>query len=486
MAVTVLVASCPGPGDGSETDPYCSIQTAIDNAAMEGDEIVVVPGTYFETIDFLGKAVWLHSSDGAQVTVIDAGGGYGSVVKCVSGEGADSVLEGFTITGGTGIDACGPGVFCSLGGGMYNVASSPTVKNCIFSGNSATSLDGGSGGGMYNGWGASPTVTGCTFRGNFATFGGGIASHYANSSPTVVDCVFSGNGSYGGGGAVDGGSGRPPITNCLFIGNWAAMWGGFDAYGGAMSGGAAINCTFIGNTVVGVGGGGAMAYGMAINCIFQDNSPDQVVDVMATYSNVEGGWSGTGNIDADPMFVQPLEPPMDCCLPHLEGGCADPSCEAIVCDIAPRCCEYEWDSYCAYLAVTGCGDSCPSPPANLRLLPDSPCIDAGHNNAISELTDTDLDGNPRFADDPATDDTGCGVPVVVDIGAYEHQGVPAEVPLFADLNDDGVVTIVDLMMLNGCTGSDDPDCCLADLDADGVVGMSDRMLLFHRLYHAAP
>ena len=44
------------------------------------------------------------------------------------------------------------------------------------------------------------------------------------------------------------------------------------------------------------------------------------------------------------------------------------------------------------------------------------------------------------------------------------------------------VGVADLMMLNGCIGSDDPACCLADLNADGVVGMSDRMLLIHRLY----
>ena len=49
-------ADCPGPGNGSEAEPYCSIQTAIDNA-VNTDEIVVAPGTYFETINILGKAI---------------------------------------------------------------------------------------------------------------------------------------------------------------------------------------------------------------------------------------------------------------------------------------------------------------------------------------------------------------------------------------------------------------------------------------------
>ncbi len=73
QAATIHVdaANCPGPGNGSEADPYCSIQTAIDNA-VDTDEVVVAPGTYFETINFLGKAITLRSSGGAEVTTIDA------------------------------------------------------------------------------------------------------------------------------------------------------------------------------------------------------------------------------------------------------------------------------------------------------------------------------------------------------------------------------------------------------------------------------
>ncbi len=71
-AVTVLAAStarsatifvdddnCPGSGNGSEAEPYCSIQTAIDNA-VDMDEVVVALGTYLEAINFLGKAIALR------------------------------------------------------------------------------------------------------------------------------------------------------------------------------------------------------------------------------------------------------------------------------------------------------------------------------------------------------------------------------------------------------------------------------------------
>ena len=53
---------------------FDNIQAAVD-AASDGDEIIVMPGTYTSTadevVDMLGKAVWLHSSAGAELTIID-------------------------------------------------------------------------------------------------------------------------------------------------------------------------------------------------------------------------------------------------------------------------------------------------------------------------------------------------------------------------------------------------------------------------------
>ena len=130
------------PGD------YPTIQEAID-AAMDGDEVEVHPGTYFETIDFLGKAITLRSSDGPDVTTIDATGlGQVSVVTCNSGEGPNTVLDGLTVTGGTG-------------SGMADVGSSPSVANCTFIWN----LTYGDGGGVYNLNSSNPTVTNCILWG---------------------------------------------------------------------------------------------------------------------------------------------------------------------------------------------------------------------------------------------------------------------------------------------------------------------------------
>ncbi len=80
MIVVAALAFSSAQADIINVGPGDSIQDAI-VAAMDGDEIVVAPGTYFETIDFFGKAIWLHSSDGAEVTTIDGTGLSTSIVS---------------------------------------------------------------------------------------------------------------------------------------------------------------------------------------------------------------------------------------------------------------------------------------------------------------------------------------------------------------------------------------------------------------------
>ena len=209
--------NCPGPGAGTLVDPFCSIQDAIVQA-VNGDEIIVALGTYFETINFLGKAVTVRSTDpndaGVVMNTIIDGGSLGSVVTCNNEEGASTVLSGFVITNGNTIFD---------GGGMYNNNSSPTVTNCSFIGNKASSV----GGGMAN-FSSSPTVTNCSFSGNTATsVGGGMANF--SSNPTVTNCSFIGNTATSttavGGGMFNFGS-SPIVTSCLFDGNLASSTGG--------------------------------------------------------------------------------------------------------------------------------------------------------------------------------------------------------------------------------------------------------------------
>ncbi len=164
---------------------YATIQGCIDAAVSGADQCLVAPGTYNETINFLGKAVRLRSSHGADVTSIDATGIGGSVVSCTSGEGRDTILEGFTVTGGFGISSKLHEGFA--GGGMDNYHSSPTVTDCVFRDN--TAIDGG---GMLNS-SANPRVARCVFIDNYAFNRGAGMANYGDASPSLLECVFRGN-----------------------------------------------------------------------------------------------------------------------------------------------------------------------------------------------------------------------------------------------------------------------------------------------------
>jgi parallel beta-helix repeat protein len=118
------------PGD------YPTIQQAID-AAVNGDTVLVDPGTYVENIDYIGKAITVAATGAPEQTVIDGGQPadteQGSVVIFTNGEGQDAILEGFSLTNGTGMVF----TFQSYGGAVYCEGSSPTLRNNIIKNNTA-------------------------------------------------------------------------------------------------------------------------------------------------------------------------------------------------------------------------------------------------------------------------------------------------------------------------------------------------------------
>lgn len=206
------VINVPGPNGPT-------IQAAID-VAVNGDEIIVAPGTYPEQIDFLGKAIFLHSSAGAATTIID-GGGVGPVVTCTSFETVATIIEGFTVRTGSG---------AVLGGGMFIQFSSPTINDCIFEDNIATR-----GGGIYVDGGI-PRLNRCTFQRNTAD-GGGM---YVNAgSPILVECLFEDNattnsGLRQGGGMLCTNFSNASLTRCTFINNVADP-GSNGGFGGGLA-----------------------------------------------------------------------------------------------------------------------------------------------------------------------------------------------------------------------------------------------------------
>ncbi len=317
----------------SVPDDYVTIQGAI-NAAYDSCEIVVDAGTYNENINFGGKAVTVRSAAGMAGTTIN-GNQNGSVATFVNGEGSDSVLEGFTITNGNGTpnqwgSTDGGGIYCIaasptiidcainsnsagiFGGGIYCESSSPTITNCIINNNVAGY---GYGGGVFCWNFSSPTITHSTISGNYANSEGGGVFAWDSSSPVIENCNISNNTANASGGGVFGDTASLRITNCTITGN-SADWGGglffFDSVA------TITNCTVTENTASFYGGG---LYGFyysslgMVNGILWENTAglgdsEIYIDVAdssigVTYSDIMGGWTGNGNIAADPLFVDP-------------------------------------------------------------------------------------------------------------------------------------------------------------------------------------
>jgi hypothetical protein len=162
-----------------------------------------------------------------------------------------------------------------------------------------------------------------------------------------------------------------------------------------------INCTFFANAASGRGGGichHPYTKPEIRNCILWNDMPEEIFDdsgsLTVTYSAIQGGYPGIGNIDLVPSFIDAYNPDLNT--------------------------------------------------VNLRLMSVSPCIDAGDSTAIPVNISLDLDNNQRGVDAPANPDTGISVlGMTVDMGAYEFQ--PCPIP--GDINCDGVVDIIDLSIL---------------------------------------
>jgi len=181
---TTLAATIRIPADQP------TIQAGID-AAEDGDRVLVSPSTYFENIDFLGKAVTVLAVAGLKHTTID-GNVDGSVVT-ITGSGSDgAVLNGFTVRNGTGtFFEYDPYQWGYCGGGIFISDSNPSILNCWISENAV----GEYGGGIYCDH-ASPTIANCIITENFVCqdiwTGAGICCR-SYSSPRILNCTIADN-----------------------------------------------------------------------------------------------------------------------------------------------------------------------------------------------------------------------------------------------------------------------------------------------------
>ncbi|UCC21736.1 MAG: right-handed parallel beta-helix repeat-containing protein, partial [Planctomycetota bacterium] len=211
------------------------------------------------------------------------------------------------------------------GVGIYD-SSKAVINNCQISMNVGTGINGW--------WYSNATIMNCIISGNMA---GGIRWYRGRGTTTIANCTISGNSGERAGGiyATDRSSIR--VANCTINDNKTQRNGG------------GVWCDGDSNTVL-------------TNCILWGNTPDQIngAGILTTYSDIQGGWVGQGNIDLDPWFV--------------EAG--------------------YWDAN----GTPGDANDDFWVEGDYRLLEGSPCIDSGDPNYAAGPNETDLDGKARVID----------------------------------------------------------------------------------------
>jgi parallel beta-helix repeat protein/predicted outer membrane repeat protein len=348
LAGTITVDD-DGPAD------FDNIQAAI-NHSNNGDFVFVFPGTYTGSgnydIDFLGKAITVRSENGPNNCIIDCndmidyGDGYvyfypHNGFGFHNNEDANSVLDGFTITN------------CRLH--AISCYSSPTIKNCIITGNT-----GREGGGIY--CYGSPTITNCTITGNLVSRGNGGGIYCGrNSKPKITNCIISGNTAERWGGGVYCDDSSPVITNCTITGNSAGGDGGgiFCEHNTSIPPKVA-NCTIDGNSAEGLGGGICLA--------------DSSLSVSVTSSIIWGNSDSSGAGQSAQVYSGKPDVWFSC----IQDDNPDDVNVPFGTD------RYNIDDDPCFVG------------SDYHLLAASPCIDTGNPFFTYHLGDVDIDGQPRL------------------------------------------------------------------------------------------
>ena len=172
-----------------------------------------------------------------------------------------------------------PWVGWGTGGGIMSWSSNPRFESCTIEGNQATDFGGGA-----TFWSGDPVFNNCILKNNYADgYAGGIAIEetydgWPHGTLTMNGCVLAGNSAGIQGGAI--GSLDPGLVSL-------------------------INCTVVDNISTGEYSGIYASNGKIINSIIWGNLPtvsSVVSNIDVTYSNVENGFNGIGNIELNPLF----------------------------------------------------------------------------------------------------------------------------------------------------------------------------------------
>jgi len=195
------------------------------------------------------------------------------------------------------------------GGGISNEETTLTLNNCTFFDNSSLR----NGGGMIS-YTSSLTINNCIFSGNSSKYdGGGMIN--SNTDSNLNDCKFYRN-SAGDGGGIHIWAGSTIMTNCIFNNNSANVGGAMNVSNISQNHLILANCSMFSNSAI---QGKALACAsyhslfpsnlQIVNSIFWgdgneiSNLDNSIITI--TYSNIQGGCEGEGNIDEDPLFANP-------------------------------------------------------------------------------------------------------------------------------------------------------------------------------------
>ncbi len=285
---------------------FPTIQQAVSAAGLL-DTVLVAPGVYQENVMVLGKSITLASHyllDGnpAHVlnTVIDASQPThpDTASAVILDHSASGVLCGFTLTGGTGTRwfDVSDGNFFREGGGVLTEGGSPTIRDNVIIGNRATdksTTTSAGGGGLRSGFGlgAGVSIVHNVFAYNEGLYGGAVVLfHNPGSFRNNIVYRNRGGQDFGGGGVWYAASvGTSTFSNNDYIDNHSTTDGGGLLIWNATA--IVINSIARGNTAI-TGPQIRLRSGAAASTV--------------TYSDVQGGFTGTGNIDIDPLFDGPL------------------------------------------------------------------------------------------------------------------------------------------------------------------------------------
>jgi len=262
-------------GQGTAHFPFASIQKGID-LVFEGDTILVLPGTYKENIKFFKKknmvvgSKFLTTGDTAYIaqTIID-GGRRGNVVAFLGQIDSTTRLSGFTLTHGNGFINDSPN-----GGAIYCTYSDPILDHLLITENSSYY-----GGGMY----------------------------FEHSEPIIKNSRIT-NNSASNGGALSMDNSNPILQNVLIDNNTATetMVAG-SAIEGHTSAPRLLNVTLTKNRTFGSGGVISCSGTVIENSVIWDNEPSNILwyPNHISFSDVQDGYAGSGNIMHEPLFNNP-------------------------------------------------------------------------------------------------------------------------------------------------------------------------------------